>query len=92
MFGVDRALSTVEKNVGAVGFATKRPMDGLNPSPDIGDMKRLRPMPPMFRSMVINIEGLPSGWKARVTTAGTISFVHLESGHEQDVVRHAELN
>jgi len=54
--------------------------------------KRSRPAPPApmlspaFRPRPLEIVGLPDGWSARVNSAGTISFQHHESGHEQHVV------
>ena len=39
-----------------------------------------------YESTPVIIADLPEGWSARVTRAGTISFTHNESGHEQSVV------
>ena len=39
-----------------------------------------------FKSQQVQIAGLPSGWTARVSTAGTIVFVHEATGREQPTI------
>lgn len=50
--------------------------------------KRSRP-PPRAEGYVaapLHVNGLPEGWSARVSAAGTVIFVHDKTGHEQAVV------
>jgi len=46
---------------------------------DSGVSKRSRPMP-------VLVNGLPDGWAARVSAAGTIVFEHLATGYEQSTI------
>ena len=51
----------------------------FQPLADSGVSKRSRPMP-------VFVNGLPDGWAARVSAAGTIVFEHLATGYEQSTI------
>ena len=51
----------------------------FQPLADSGVSKRSRPMP-------VFVDGLPDGWAARVSAAGTIVFEHLATGYEQSTI------
>ena len=48
--------------------------------------KRHRSLPSALAGRHVSLAGLPPGWSARVSAAGTIIFVNDESGHEQAAV------
>lgn len=57
--------------------------------PPQGTAESKRPKPPtptVYHRIPVQIVGLPGGWSAFVSAAGTIVFQHDESGHEQATV------
>ena len=51
-----------------------------------GAKRRPRPAPRRQASVPLSIAGLPEGWSARVSVAGTVVFMHDSTGREQAVV------
>eukprot|EP00322_Chrysochromulina_rotalis_P002376 CAMPEP_0115846716 /NCGR_PEP_ID=MMETSP0287-20121206/10003_1 /TAXON_ID=412157 /ORGANISM="Chrysochromulina rotalis, Strain UIO044" /LENGTH=295 /DNA_ID=CAMNT_0003300513 /DNA_START=41 /DNA_END=929 /DNA_ORIENTATION=- len=57
---------------------------GSNPRWCHPEMSSKKPKPPpRFTPQPVLLDGLPDGWSAQLSSAGTIVFVHTNSGHEQ---------